>query len=118
MNEQCGPDAERAGHRHEDRGGGAILHDPDAGVNLGVQMIREVFDRGIHEFGRHYGSAREAGERPPQRFRTERDQNNQQQRECRGVYAHTHLGTQCAGQAGTSEPKSGRKRLVFRVRHV
>jgi hypothetical protein len=68
---------ERYSYRHRSQdchqygGRSAILDDPDSRVNVGMQMIRQVFHRGIEQLGRYYSGARQQHQSPPHRPRSQ-----------------------------------------------
>jgi len=80
-----------------------------------MQMICQVFDRGIDEFRRNNASASQEGECPPHRLWPECDEDGEYQRECDNVHAHAHFGSERGAEAAASETESSYKRLVLRA---
>src|SRR3982750_2753034 len=59
VNAQRHANTERSAYGDQNRCGGAVFDDSNAGVDLRVQVIRQMLDCGIGQFGRYHGSARQ-----------------------------------------------------------
>jgi hypothetical protein len=97
----------------QDGGGSAVLGRPDGRVLLGVQPIRQVFERGVHEFRGQHCRPRDDAQGDPHQGRAHPSQGRGRHDGQQQLGAKTRFGPKCRANPARRIAQPLHKGLIF-----